>query len=224
MVGFPFVRATAGPARASDHARTPDGRSPGNDGRTNDSARPVVGLDPARQRRRSPSPASLMAADHRTTVGVNRDASLFCGEPGNALAARHADGALAGRLDSGVRRTAGCGVAPAGRSPPRNKVVHDRSNGRSAPAPGSPRTGTNAPAPCRRGRSRKQQVDHRPHGRHVDPACVPSTVWGTASSATAKFTSAPCLPLKTASFYRTSRRRGSPTRGRNSPRTTLHPP
>jgi hypothetical protein len=40
-------------------------------------------------------------------------------------------------------------------------------------------------------------VDERHDCRNTDAACVPSTVWGTASNLTAKFRSAPCLPLNT---------------------------
>ena len=37
-------------------------------------------------------------------------------------------------------------------------------------------------------------MDERHDCRNTDAACVPSTVWGTASNVTAKFRSAPCLP------------------------------
>ena len=40
-------------------------------------------------------------------------------------------------------------------------------------------------------------MDERHDCRNTDAACVPSTVWGTASNVTAKFRSAPCLPLNT---------------------------
>ncbi len=45
-------------------------------------------------------------------------------------------------------------------------------------------------------------MDERHDCQDIGPAYVPSTVWGTASSRTAKFRSAPCLPLDTGKLLR----------------------
>jgi len=53
-------------------------------------------------------------------------------------------------------------------------------------------------------------------------AC-PGTVWGTASSVTAKFGSAPCLPPRQASLYPATSRRVSPrSSSRSSAEPTIH--
>ena len=189
MVGsHPVVCSTAGLGGDRGGAGTPGGAGPDSGGRTNDSARPSAGADPARQLRRSRSPASRRAANHRPAAGVNRDASLFCSAPDSGLVARHGGGALRRWCDSAVRHTSASGAGPAGRSPRRNRFGRGRSSYRSPPAYGSPRRGTAAPMPPRREMA-ERQVDLRHDCRDIDPACVPGTVWGTASSLTAKFRS-----------------------------------
>jgi hypothetical protein len=187
-------RATASPDDGYGGAGSLGGCVPGTDDRTNDSARPFVGADPPRQLRRSHSSASRAAANHRAVVGVNRDASHYCGAPGSDLAAWHGAAVRQDCSGSVVRRSAASGAGPARHSLRRNRFGRGRSSCRSAPGHDSRRTGTAAPISPRRGRSRRQQVDVRHDCRDTCPACVPSTVWGTASSVTAKFTSAPCLP------------------------------
>jgi hypothetical protein len=189
---------SAGPVRRGRAAASPDdgcggagslgGCVPGTDDRTNDSARPFVGADPPRQLRRSRSSASRAAANHPPALGVNRDASHYCGAPGSDLAASHGAGVRQDCSGSVVRRTAASGAGPARRSLRRNRFDRGRSSCRSVPGRDSQRTGTAAPISPRRGRSRRQQVDIRHDCRDTCPACVPSTVWGTAPSVTAKFT------------------------------------
>ena len=53
-------------------------------------------------------------------------------------------------------------------------------------------------------------MDERHDCRNTDAACVPSTVWGTASNVTAKFRSSPCLPLIQASPRPAVQRRAGP--------------
>jgi hypothetical protein len=202
MVGsHPVVGATAGPGDGRGGAGTPDGAVPGTGGRTNDSAQPAVGADPPRPLRRSRSPPSRRSANHPLAAGVNHDASLFCSAPGNGLVARRGGGALSGYCGSAVRRSSASGAAPAGRSLRHNRFGRDRSNYRSRPACGSPRRGTAALTPPRHEMA-ERLVDLRHHCGDIDPACVPGTVWGTASSLTAKFRSRRrAYPLKRDQFY-----------------------
>ena len=137
------------------------GRVPGTDDRTNDSARPFVGADPPRPLRRSRSPASRAAANHRAVVEVNRDASHYCGAPGSDLVAWRGAAVRQGCSGSVVRRTAASGAGPAWHSLRRNRFGRGRSSCRSAPERDSQRTGTAALTSPRRGRSRRQQVDLR---------------------------------------------------------------
>jgi hypothetical protein len=188
-------RTTAGPDDGCGGAGSLGECVRGTGDRTNDSARPFVGADPPRQLRRSRSSASRAAAHHQAVVRVNRDASHYCGAPDSDLAAWRGAAVRQGCSGSVVRRTAATGAAPARHSLRRNRFGRGRSSCRSAPGRDSRRTGTAAPILPRRGRSRRQQVDVRGDCRDTRPACVPSTVWGTASSVTAKFTSAPCLPI-----------------------------
>jgi hypothetical protein len=189
MVGFhPVVGATAGPGDGRGGARTPDGAGPGTGGRTNDSARPSVGADPSKPLPRSRSPPSRGRANHPLATGVNRDASLFCSAPDSGLGVPRGGGVLWGYCGSVVRRTSASGAGPAGRSLRRSRFGHDHSSYRSRPACGSPRRGTAAPTPPRREMA-ERLVDVRHHCGDSGPACVPGTVWGTASGLTAKFRS-----------------------------------
>lgn len=189
MVGFhPVVCATLGPGDGRGGAATPGGAVPGTGGRTNDNVRPFAGADPAGQLRRSRSSPSRGSANHRLAAGVNRDASLFCSAPDSGLVARHGGTALWRCCGSAVRRPSASGAGPAGRSLRRSRFGRGRSSYRSRPACGSPRRGTAAPTPLRHGMP-DRLVDLRHDCRDIGPACVPGTVWGTASSLTAKFRS-----------------------------------
>ena len=103
--------------------------------------------------------------------------------------------AAGGSFGSAVRQHASCGGGPLAHNRRGNRFAHDRSGCRSAPGGDSPRTHTAGRIPRRHCRSGSHHVDERHDCRDTRPACVPGTVWGTASSVTAKFTSAPCLPL-----------------------------
>jgi hypothetical protein len=129
-------------------------------------------------------------------AGVNPDASLFCRAPGSGLVERRGGVALSDHSGSAVRHTEASSAGRAGRSLRHNKSGRDRSSCRSQPAAGSPRRGTAALTLPRHG-TPTRLVDERHDCQDIGPAYVPSTVWSTASSLTAKFRSAPCLPLDT---------------------------
>jgi len=83
-------------------------------------------------------------------------------------------------------------------------VCRGRKSCRSAPGSDSLRTETAGQADRHHHRNhgrlahrRRSDVDGRPDWRNTRRAFVLSTVSGTASSVTAKFRSAPCLPFKT---------------------------
>ena len=168
-------------------AKTPDGRDPDTVARTSGSAGPIVGVAHPRLLPRSRSPASRAAADHQATVAVNPDASPFCGAPGSAGPARHVPAAPGGSSGSAVRRHIGSGGGHDARTRRRNRSGHGRNGRRSAPGCDSPRTQTAGLTGPRHGPIGKPPVDERLDCRNTGSACVPSTVWGTASSKTAKF-------------------------------------
>jgi hypothetical protein len=174
-------RASAGLGDDRGDAGTLGGRVAGTDDHTSDSARSVVGADPPGQLRRSHSPASQAPADHRAAVGVNRDASLFCRAPGSDLVVQHGGAGPLGRPGSVVRRIGWLDAGPAGHSPRHSKPGRGHSSCRSVPGRGSRRTETAALMPRRHGRNRDRHVDDRHDCRDSVPACVPSTVSGTAS-------------------------------------------
>jgi hypothetical protein len=119
---------------------------------------------------------------------VNRDASLFCRAPGSDLVARHGGVAPSDHSGSAVRHTEASSVGLAERSPRHNKFGPGRSSCRSAPASDSPRKGT-AALMLPRHETPTRLVDERHDCQDIGPAYVPGTVWGTASSQTAKFRS-----------------------------------
>ena len=127
-----------------------------------------------------------MPADHRRPAGVNRDASLFCRARGSGLAARRDDGARSGYFGSAVRRTGPRCAGRAERSPRHNKSDPGRSSCRSRSAFDSPRRETTA---LTLPRHETPMVDERHDCQDIGSAYVPGTVWGTASSQTAKFRS-----------------------------------
>ena len=93
--------------------------------------------------------------------------------------------AVAVALSGALQRAA---PGPAGRSLRRSRFSRGRSSYRSRPACGSPRRGIAAPTSPRHGMP-DRLVDLRHDCWDIGPACVPGTVWGTASSLTAKFRS-----------------------------------
>ena len=129
---------------------------------------------------------------------MNRDALHSFG--GRAIARSGGPGCAApgGSPDSAGRRHAGCTAWPVWRSRRRSRSGRGRKSCKSAPRTGTPRTktaGRARPRRLRHLRPHRSSVDDRSDWRNTRPAFVPSTVWGTASSVTAKFRSAPCLPL-----------------------------
>ena len=176
-------------------AEIPDGRDPNIAARTSGSARPTATVVQPRRLRRSRSPASWASADQPAGGGGDRDASLSCRAPGSDAPAQHGRAVQDGSFGSAVRQHASCGGGPLAHNRRGNRSAHDRSNCRSAPGDDSPRTHRAGQIPRRHRRIGSHHVDERHDCRDTRPACVPSTVWGTASSVTAKFTSAPCLPL-----------------------------
>ena len=166
-------------------AKIPDGRDPHSAARTNSSARPNAGADHPRLLHRSRSSASRKTSDH--PAGVNPDASRFCTAHGNGVPARHASAVPGGWLGNVRRRHAGRSGGRLRHSLRRSKSGHGRSSCRSAPGCGIVRRQTTALTRHRRDRIDKRYVDERHDCRDTHPACVPSTVWGTASSRTAKF-------------------------------------
>ena len=160
-------------------------------------------------------------------MGVNRDASLFCPAPDSGLVARRGGVAPPGRSGSAARRIDASSGGPDRRSLRHSKSGHGRNSCRSQPACGRLRRGTAAPTPPRHGMA-EYQVDLRNVCRDIDPACVPGTVWGTASSQTAKFRSRrrACLLIparsQPASRCRVSRWRCSPAGNGGDQRDARH--
>ena len=171
--------AAVGDARGD--AETRDEPNPGSDDRTSDSASPPAGAVHPRKPRRSPSPASPATEDHPTEVGVNPDASLYCGEPGSDAPARHEQAAPDGWFGNDVPPGSACVVSLAERNRPRNRFGRDHSNRRSKLGCDSPRKETASPTARHDVRIRYRPVDERHDCQDNVPACVPSTVWSTAS-------------------------------------------
>lgn len=119
---------------------------------------------------------------------MNPDASLFCPAPGNGLGEPRGGVAPMGHFGSAGRHTGPRGAEPAARNLQRNSFARGRSSYRSRPACGSPRRRTAAPTPPRHG-TPIRLVDERHDCQDIGSAYVPGTVWGTASSLTAKFRS-----------------------------------
>jgi len=115
------------------------------------------------------------------TARVNRDASLYCSAPGNDALARHGRAAPGGCSGNAVRRPPACAAALAARSLRRNRLGRGRNSCRSKTGCDNPRKETAEPARRHVVRTRRRQMDERHDCQDNDPACVPSTVWGTAS-------------------------------------------
>ena len=73
------------------------------------------------------------------------------------------------------------GARSAARSRRRSRLGRGRNSCRSQPGRDNPRKETVEPAARHGVRTRKRQVDERHDCQDNAPACVPSTVWGTAS-------------------------------------------
>ena len=119
---------------------------------------------------------------------MNPDASLFCPAPGNDLGEPRGGGVPMDHFGNAVRHTGPRGAGPAARNLQRNRFDRGRSSDRSPPACGSPRRRTAAPTPPRHG-TPIRLLDERHDCQDIGSAYVPGTVWGTASSLTAKFRS-----------------------------------
>ena len=113
---------------------------------------------------------------------------FFVPRPVTALASRVAASPQWSHFGSAGRHTGPRGAEPAARNLQRNSFARGRSSYRSRPACGSPRRRTAAPTPPRHG-TPIRLVDERHDCQDIGSAYVPGTVWGTASSLTAKFRS-----------------------------------
>ena len=176
-------------------AGTPGGGDQDTGDRTSGSARSVPEARHPRKLRRSRSPASRTAANHRLVAGVNPDASLFCYGSDSAAPEWRERTARDGWTGNVARQRFGYGAGLAARTLRRSKPDRGRNNCKSGLGRDTPRTETAWRAELRLVRTRRRPVDERHDSQDNDPACVPSTVWGTASMWTAKLTSAPCLPF-----------------------------
>ncbi len=146
---------------------------------------------------------------------MNPDASRFCAAPGSAAPAPHAPAAPGGSSDSAVRRHVGSGGGHDARTRRRSRSGHGRNGRRSAPGCDSPRTQTAGLTGHRHGPIGKPPVDQRLDCRDTGSACVPSTVWGTASSKTAKFRIGAVLALDTGKLLPRSLRPRQPASRRH---------
>src|SRR5271157_1799945 len=178
---FGSCPVSAGLDDGSGGPGTHGGPEPGAGDRTSDNARPLAEVGHPRKLRRSQSSASRATENHPMTARVNPDASLYCSAPGNDALARHGRAALGGWSGSAVRRRLACGAALAARSCRRSRLGRGRNSCRSLSGRDSPRKETVEPAARHGVRTRKRQVDGRHDCQDNAPACVPSTVWGTAS-------------------------------------------
>jgi hypothetical protein len=78
------------------------------------------------------------------------------------------------------RQHAACGAGLARRSLRHSRFGRDRNSCRSRSGRGNPRTETAGLTERRDARTATRHVDERRDYRDIVPACVPSTVWGTA--------------------------------------------
>ena len=140
-----------------------------------------AGAAPPGSLRRSRSPASRAATDHPAAARVNRDASHFCSAPDSDASDRHARAAPDGWSGSAARQHAARDAGLARRSLRHSRFGRDRSSCRSSSGRGNRHTETAGLTQHRHARSRRRHVDERHDCRDIVPACVPSTVWGTAS-------------------------------------------
>lgn len=128
---------------------------------------------------------------------MNPDASLYCGEPGSDAPGRHEQAAPDDWFGNAVPPSSACAVGLAARSRPRNRFGRDHSSRRSKPERDNPRKET-ASLARRNVRARYRPVDERHDCQDNVPACVPSTVWGTASRRNRQVALGAVLALKSA--------------------------
>lgn len=140
-----------------------------------------AGAAPPGSLRRWRLPASRAAADHPAAARVNRDASHFCSAPDSDASDRHARAAPDDWSGNAVRQHAARGAGLARRSLRHSRFGRDRSSCRSRSGRGNRRTETAGLTERRDARTATRHVDERRDCRDIVPACVPSTVWGTAS-------------------------------------------
>src|SRR5208283_4724112 len=114
-------------------------------------------------------------------VGVNPDASLYCNAPGSDALDRHEQAAPNDWFGNAVPPSSACVAALAARSRRRSRLGRGRNSCRSQLGRDNPHKETVEPAARHGVRTRKRQVDERHDCQDNVPACVPSTVWGTAS-------------------------------------------
>ena len=129
---------------------------------------------------------------------MNPDASLYCGEPGSDSPARHGQAAPDGWFGNDVLPGSACVVSLAERNRPRNRFGRDHSSRRSKLGCDSPRKETASPTARHDVRIRYRPVDERHDCQDNVPACVPSTVWGTASRRNRPVALGAVLALKSA--------------------------
>ena len=125
-------------------------------------------------------PSRPSAHQHPSARVGNPDASRCFAGHASARCAPHGSGDRADLPDSVGQPPAEPGAAPPGRSCRHNKSGRGRNSCRSAPGPGSGRTGTaGLTLPPDRPR---EGMDGIRSGWNTAPACVLGTVWGTASN------------------------------------------
>ena len=129
---------------------------------------------------------------------MNPDASLYCDAPGSDALGRHEQAAPDGWFGNDVPHGSACVAALAERNRPRNRFGRDHSNRRSKPERGNPRKETASPTARHDVRIRYRPVDERHDCQDNVPACVPSTVWGTASRRNRQVALGAVLALKSA--------------------------
>ena len=123
----------------------------------------------------SPSPPCSPSPNHRGDAAGNPDASrCFVGRDSDRPAP-HGSPGHGGCSDSAGRPRAGRRAVPSVHSLGRSKSGRGHSGCRREPEPGSARTETAEPSPA------TAHMDAIGNDWNTAPACVLSTVWGTAS-------------------------------------------
>ena len=112
---------------------------------------------------------------------MNPDASLYCNAPCSDALGRHGQAAPDDWFGNAVPPRSACAAALAARSRPRNRFGRDHSTRRSKLGRDNPHKETASPAARHDVRTRYRHEDERHDCQDNVPACVPSTVWGTAS-------------------------------------------
>lgn len=160
----------------------------------------------------SPSPPRSPSPNHRSDAAGNPDASrCFVGRDSDRPAL-HGSPGRGGCSDSAGRPRAGRHAAPSAHNLARSKSGRDHSDCRRQPALGTARTERAAPSPPPRATA---YMDATGNDWNTAPACVLSTVWGTASirDLAVEVGAVPASPIRQ---VLTSRQTGCA--GRNPPR------